>query len=91
MGKISMIGACAMSVILASCTASTTDNSGEYDERAIAHLDLLSETIGGLESVSLTTTTWVPDDVRLSDLYMRAPDKMYIHSVGLRSGIERGY
>lgn len=91
MKKISMIGACAMGVILASCMASTTENSGEYDERAIAQLDLLSETVSALESVSFSVTTWVPDDVRLSDVYLRGPDKMYIHSVGLHSGIERGY
>jgi len=87
----SLLGICFAGIILASCAASTEKESGEYDERAIAQLDVMAETVGALESVSFSVSTWVLDDRRLSDVYFRGPNKMYVHSEGLDSGFEIGY
>ncbi|MBE9537694.1 MAG: DUF2092 domain-containing protein, partial [Proteobacteria bacterium] len=59
----------------------------QYDTRAIASLDAMSETIGELSACSYTlnsVTVTVDDEGYYNehDVYMRGPDKMYIHSVG---------
>jgi len=65
-----------------------------YDERAIASFDALSETIGKLESCSYTLNTFVSKKTgeqytNEHDVYMRGPNKMYIHSDGTKG--ERSY
>lgn len=72
----------------------TSCQSNEYDTRAIDSLDKLSETIGNLNSCSYTLNTFkVQNDsteiVNQSDIYMRGPDKMYIHIVGTKG--DKGY
>lgn len=79
------------SVFLVSCTAKDKD---EYDTRAIESLDAMSEVIGELLACSYTL-----DDVNVTedgsefynvhDVYMRGPNKMYIHSNGTKG--ERSY
>lgn len=65
-----------------------------YDQRAIASFDALSETIGNLESCSYTLNTFVSKKSgeqysNENDVYMRGPNKMYIHSIGTKG--ERSY
>jgi hypothetical protein len=65
-----------------------------YDERAIASFDALNETIGNLESCSYTLNTFVSKKsgeqyTNEHDVYMRGPNKMYIHSIGTKG--ERSY
>jgi len=74
----------AMSLIL-SCTST----SGKYDQKAIEHLDKLSETIGHLNSCSYTlnsvsTIANKTEFVNESDIYFRGPNKMYINIVGTK-------
>ncbi len=61
---------------------------GEYDTRAIESLDKLSEKISSLNSCSYTLKSIVSNETlqseMLHDIYMRGPDKMYIHSVGTK-------
>jgi len=81
----------AASLSLASCSPEATDDGGEYDERAIAHLDELAEAIGALESSSFTLYTSVSGNSREHDVYLRGPDKIYFHSYWLDDGAETGY
>lgn len=79
------------SLFLVSCTGK---DEKEYDTRAIESLDAMSEVIGELSACSYTL-----DDVSVKadgseyynqhDVYMRGPDKMYIHSNGTKG--ERSY
>ena len=76
-------------VILAVLLISCSSNSKKYDERAIASLDNLSETIGNLEACSYTLNVFVSKDSvshysNLNDVYMRGPNKMYIHTIGTK-------
>ncbi len=73
---------------------SCTSNSGKYDDRAIESLDNLSETIGNLNSCSYTLATIVSKENTSEfsnehDVYMRGPDKMYIHTNGTKG--EKGF
>lgn len=75
----------AATLFLVSCTS----DDGIYDERAVEHLDNLSETIGNLNSCSYTLVTKVSEgsESELSnehDVYMRGPDKMHIHTNGTK-------
>lgn len=70
-------------ILLVSC------DTGEYDTKAIASLDKLTETIGELNSASYTTYTYqVLEDstetTKESDVYLRGPNKMYVHSNGTK-------
>ena len=81
--------------LIISCDSSSSDVAKEYDTRAVTVLDSLSSTIGGLKSCSfsLNTKFSAKDSNKLlfveSDIYMKGPDKMYIHSEGDRG--EKGY
>ena len=67
----------------------TQKNSKEYDTRAIKELDILSETIGKLNSCSYTIEVnkhekssddnWQSVTTK-HDVYMRGPSKLYIHT-----------
>lgn len=75
--------------LLASC-----QSSEKYDSRAVASLDAMSETIGELSSCSYTLDTFrsLSDGTDIQnehDVYMRAPDKMYVHSIGTKG--EKAY
>lgn len=84
MRKIKILTLILFSFFLVSCVSK---DSSQYDERAIAALDLMSDTIGELAACSYTL-----DTVRGSEdgtehfaehnVYMRGPDKMYIHTLG---------
>ena len=79
------------SLFLVSCAV---EDKEEYDTRAIQSLDAMSEVIGELSACSYTL-----DDVNVTedgsefynehDVYMRGPNKMYIHSNGTKG--ERSY
>lgn len=67
--------------------------SGEYDTRAIESLDKLTEAVGNLGSASYTLDTFIvkADSTEISkqsDVYLRGPNKMYIHTTGVTE--ERG-
>lgn len=69
-----------LSVIFISC------QSGEYDTRAIESLDKLTEAVGNLSSASYTLDTFIIKEdstevSKQSDVYLRGPNKMYIHMV----------
>lgn len=79
-----------LTLFLASCSSSDT-KEGKYDTFAIESLDKMSETIGELNSCSYTLNTIVEkpnESNELSssqfehDVYMRGPDKYYMHTVG---------
>lgn len=79
------------SFLLMSCTSK---DQQEYDTRAIESLDLLSETIGELSACSYTLNEFSvkEDGSEFStehDVYMRGPNKMYVHSVGSKG--DRSY
>jgi len=81
-------------VITALILASCSSNPKEYDSRAIASFDKMSETIGGLTSCSYTLNTFISkksgeQNMNENDIYMRGPDKMYVHSIGTKG--ERSY
>jgi len=72
------------SFFLLSCTSKDKE---EYDSRAIESLDALSQTIGELSSVSYTLNEFSvkadgSEKTVEHDVYMRGPNKMYIHSTG---------
>ncbi|MEI6865216.1 DUF2092 domain-containing protein [Flavicella sp.] len=66
------------------CVSCTTQKK-EYDTRAIASLDAMSEAIGNLTSCSYTVNivnnrSESVEVIKEDDVYMRGPNKMYIHS-----------
>ena len=66
---------------------SCKQDKGKYDERAIALYDKMSETIGNMESCSFTLSTFSirkdGNEYRgVNDVYLKGPDKMYIHNKG---------
>jgi hypothetical protein len=78
--------------LLGSCQ--TTTDEKEYDTRAIASLDAMSDAIGKLNSCSYTLNTIIQNGTGTEllidhDVYMRGPNKMYIHSQGSKG--QRGY
>jgi hypothetical protein len=79
--------------LLVSCQTATNDK--EYDTRAITTLDSLSSVIGELNSCSFSLDTELKNSdnsktsVNQHDVYMRGPNKMYIHSNGNKG--EKGY
>ena len=79
------------SFFLLSCTSK---DQQEYDSRAIESLDLMSQTIGELSACSYTLNEYSvkEDGSEFStehDVYMRGPNKMYVHSVGSKG--DRSY
>jgi len=79
----------AVSTTLFISCSSGGDTTGKYDTKAIAQLDDLSEVIGQLTSCSYTLDT--RDYVKFDsvahnqhDVYLRGPNKLYIHTVGRR-------
>ena len=75
-----------VSFFLVSCTSQ--DNE-QYDTRALASLDAMSEAIGelGACSYTLNDVNVLEDGTEYynqHDVYMRGPDKMYVHSVGTK-------
>ena len=75
-----------VSLFLVSCTAK---DKQEYDTRAIESLDAMAEVIGELQATSYTLKDVnVTDDgsefYNVHDVYMRGPNKMYIHSNGTK-------
>jgi len=79
------------SFFLLSCTSK---DQQEYDTRAIESLDVMSQTIGELSACSYTLNEFSvkEDGSEFSaehDVYMRGPNKMYIHSVGTKG--DRSY
>jgi hypothetical protein len=84
MVKMKILFLIVVSFLLASCTSA---DKNQYDTRAVELLDLMSETIGDLSACSYTLhdVTVTADGTELynqSDVYMRGPDKMYIHRFG---------
>jgi hypothetical protein len=72
------------SFFLLSCTSKDKE---EYDTRAIASLDEMSQTIGELSAASYTLNEFSikadgSEKFTEHDVYMRGPNKMYVHSVG---------
>jgi len=79
------------SFFLLSCTSK--DNE-EYDSRAIESLDVMSEAIGELTAASYTLNDFIvkkdgSEYTNEHDVYMRGPNKMYLHSVGTKG--DRSY
>ncbi|NOR86086.1 MAG: DUF2092 domain-containing protein [Bacteroidales bacterium] len=81
-----------LSLFLASC-APSGNQERKYDTTAIENLDKMSEKIGELSSCSYTLNVnlnKLNDAGELSnfsntnDVYMQAPDKFYMHSVGTK-------
>jgi hypothetical protein len=75
-----------ISLFLVSCTAK---DKQEYDTRAIESLDAMAEVIGELQAVSYTledvnVTEDGSEFYNVHDVYMRGPNKMYIHSNGTK-------
>lgn len=75
----------APALILLSCSSPNSGADKKYDTMAVENLDELSETIGKLNSCSYTLKTIVTktdgsENLHEYDVYMRGPDKMYIHS-----------
>lgn len=71
-------------LFFASCNPSV---EGEYDTRAVDSLDKLSEVIGNLSSLSYTVSSYSVDKdslatSKLSDVYLRGSDKMFIKNSG---------
>jgi len=71
-------------VLLTSC-----ESSEQYDSRAVASLDRMSDVIGELSSVSYTLDTINARDANITvrnehDVYMRGPDKMFVHTIGTK-------
>ncbi len=65
----------------------TSCQSNEYDTRAVEALDNLTDTIGELNSCSYTVNVFTigengEESNKLSDIYLRGPDKMYIENSG---------
>lgn len=84
MPKMKFIYLALVSLFIISCTS--VDNE-QYDTRAIASLDALSEAIGKLNSASYTIDQVSVDENGLEsymqhDVYFRGPNKMYLHSTG---------
>jgi len=68
---------------------SCTSDKGKYEQGAVEHLDKLSETIGNLNSCSYTLNTVVhkgadSEFINEHDVYMRGPNKMYVHTNGTK-------
>lgn len=81
----SLTVASVLAVLLFLLTA--CEPSREIDSRAVDSLDKMSEVIGELLSVSYTldSVSTRKSDVEIRDehdVYMRGPDKMYVHTVG---------
>jgi len=79
------------SFFLLSCTSKDKE---EYDTRAIASLDEMSQIIGDLSATSYTLNEFSinadgSDNITQHDVYMRGPNKMHIHSVGSKG--DRSY
>ena len=81
-----------LALIASITTTACGNNSGkEYDTRAIEALDQLSNVIGEMESCSFTLEADRSKKIDVdnwqtisseSDVYMRGPDKLYVHTVG---------
>ena len=78
-----------LSMFIGACSSLSEEQ--KYDTYAIENLDEMSEMIGELSSCSYTLNTTInkldeSDDlinnIRKHDVYMRGPDKLYIHSSG---------
>ena len=85
-----------LSMFIGSC--SSLDKEEKYDTRAIKNLDKMSEMIGELNSCSYTLSTNInklDDSNKLThfanehDVYMRGPNRLYIHSSGTQG--EKSY
>ncbi len=86
----------ALAGLLVSCNSPSQSDSeaARYDAAAIEALDMMSEKIATLSSCSFTldtiNSTDPSNEIRNEhDVYMRAPDKMYVHTVGTAG--EKGY
>lgn len=71
-------------------------DKGEYDTRAIESLDKISETIGNLNACSYTTKSFNVDKngvetSKLSDVYLRDSNKMYVQNSGTNGGKDFWY
>jgi len=74
------------SFFLVSCAS---EDKEQYDTRALESLDAMSEAIGelGACSYTLNDVNVLEDGTKYynqHDVYMRGPDKMYVHSVGTK-------
>jgi len=83
--------------LLISCSSGdNASGAGKYDTKAIDQLDKLSEVIGQLSSCSYTLNT--SDHVNFDstvhnehDVYLRGPNKMFVHTVGRRGESDYRY
>lgn len=92
MFKVIVYAFISLNLLLAGCSSSTK----KYDVRAIESLDLISETLGQINSCSFTLNTVVTKDNKTEvtkehDVYLRGPDKMYIYTVGANERKEIWY
>jgi hypothetical protein len=82
-------------LIMFSCAPGSSEDEpaaeGEYDTRALAHLDKLTEVVGEMASVSFTLNTVVSEEPKEHSVYLRGPDKIYFHSVRLETGNQTGF
>jgi hypothetical protein len=78
-------------VLALSCsTDPPADKAGEYDSRAINHLDQLTDVFGEMHSASFTLHVVDGTSSRQQDVYLLGPDKFYFHSVTDGTGLRRG-
>ncbi len=74
-----------IALFITSCNSS---GNGEYDSRAVATLDKLTETIGELNSLSYTLESFSSDkegivNEKLSDAYLKGPNKLFVVHQGI--------
>jgi len=91
MVKKSVLYSVLLSFLLVACSS---EDKAQYDTRALESLDAMSEAIGELWACSYTlnNVNALEDGAKnynQHDVYMRGPDKMYIHSVGSKG--DRSY
>ena len=98
MKKRVILGFAIIGLLFTSCSSSSENNDGIYDDAAVESLDKLSEVIGQLNSCSYTLNTFVreldegDEYVEFSnthDVYMRGPNKMHIYTIGTKG--EKSY
>jgi len=73
------------SILSALFFVSCNSGNGEYDTRAVESLDKLTETVGDLNSLSYTVTSFNVDKEsneisKISDVYLRGSNKMFVEN-----------
>ena len=77
-----------LSIAAMSCASDApAGEGGEYDARAIEHLDQLTAVVGELKSASFTLDVVDLEKNRQHDIYLRGPDIIYFHSTDIETGL----